>query len=328
MEKNFAGSDISAAYFDICLLNYDQVLRERFENNSKGIGHCIRWLKKSGSQGMTIALEPTGRYGDLLAERLYKANFRVVFVQPFQFRRYAESVDIRGKSDWKDAYALALYAKERGDKLRDWKPKSEIERELRDMQVLIRGLTKQSARLQSQLKCGLRSKWVKEKLENALEHCQDELEEALDRAAELIQEDDQTGKEFEHLESICGIGVKSTVLLLTLVPFKKFKNSRALVCFLGLSKRKHQSGDSIQGREGISKRGNGYVRAALFMPARAARIHNPAIAEFAKRLESKGKHDWTIQMAVIRKLVTMAWALIHNDAEWDSEYVNPHSKAV
>ncbi len=277
---------------------------------------------------LTIAMEPTGRYGELVAECFYREGYRVVQAQPFMFHRYAESLDMRGKSDFKDCLSLAQYAKERGEKLRAWMPKTMLEWELRDTQVLIRSLTKRSVILQTQIQCGLRSTWVKERLQHELGECQKRLDEAMDRATDLIKGDEVLSRDFGLLMTICGIGERSAVLLLTLIDFREFKSSRALACFLGLSKRTYESGDSVRGRERISKRGNGYIRAALFMPARVARIHNPAIAEFSERLEGKGKHDWAIQMAVIRKLVTTAWSMIVNEMEWSPTYINPHFNQI
>jgi transposase len=321
-----AGTDISARWFDVCLIIEEQEFHRQFENSRAGLRQCILWFESLGIrdlQCVRMVMEPTGRYGELVAEYFYRRKVAIRLAQPFMFHRYAESLDMRGKSDFKDSFSLARYCLERWKKLRDWRPKAELECELRDTQMLIRSLTKRSVALQSQLQCGLRSSWVAEKLRSELLRCENDLDETITRAIELIRLDARLSSDLELLMGICGIAEKSAVLLLTLINFRDFKTSRALACFLGLTNRKYESGESVRGKERISKRGNGYIRAALFMPARAARMHNPAIAAFSARMEAKGKHDWAIQMAVIRKLVTTAWAVVTNQFEWDPNYSNP-----
>lgn len=324
METYFGGIDVSSEYFDVFLLNEKTPSPMRFDNNKSGFRHCLQWLKRVGVNKLTIAFEPTGRYGDALAETLYRSGFALLQVQPFQFRKFAESLDMRCKSDAKDCIALAQYAKERADQLREWHPKSVLQHELRDMKVLIQSLTKRKVALKLQLQCGLRSSWVKKQIQIELSDCEEKLDAALDRALTLIDSDPILANDMRLITSIVGIGDKTALTLLILIPFREFSSSRAVACFLGLTKAKYESGSSIHRREGISKRGSTLIRGELFMPARTARKHNPEIAEFAKRMEAKGKHDWTIQMAVIRKLVTTCWSLIHHDRLWEPNYINPH----
>jgi transposase len=323
--KIYAGTDISSRWFDICVLINDQSIHKQFENSRSGIGSCIKWLESLGIKELDVALEPTGRYGELVAEYFYRRKYRVLQVHPYMFSRYAQSLDMRGKSDFKDTAALAQYCKERGEKLQEWRPKTDVEWELRDMQLLIRGLTKRMVTLQCQLSCLLRSRYVAEELQSDLERCEGQMEKAIARAQDIIKSHPLLARDFELIMSIPGIAEKSAVLLLTLIDFRKFKSSRALSCFLGLTKRRYQSGSTIRGHEGISKRGSKIVRGALFMPARAARLHNEHLRNFSERMLAKGKHDWAIQMAVIRRLVTTAWALVVRQVPFDRSYVNQHA---
>lgn len=319
-----AGADISARWFDICILVDEAPIHRQFENSQTGLRQCLKWLETLGIKRLQLALEPTGRYGELVAEWFHRRKHRVVLAQPFKFSRFAESIDMRGKSDFKDSYALSVFSKERGDKLQDWLPRTELELELRDLQLLIRSRTKRSVVLQCQLTCKLRSKWVKQQLEDELKVCTAGLDEALEMAERLVKRHEVLSHDYELLCSIRGIGRKTALLLITLIDFRSFRSSRALACFLGLTPKKHESGTSIRGKEHISKRGNRYVRGALFMPARAARNLEP-MAEFAERLLQAHKHDWVIQIAVIRKLVTTAWAVVVHQVPFNPNYKNPNN---
>src|SRR6185295_7659151 len=129
-----------------------------------------------------------------------------------KFRRYAESLDMRGKTDRKDSIALSHYSKERGEKLLEWVPRTNVESELRDMGVLIRSLTKRSVVLQCQLKCGLKSEYVMERLELELERVDKELDEANKRAKELLCQHPVLKEDLRLAMTIPGIGIKSSVL--------------------------------------------------------------------------------------------------------------------
>lgn len=323
MKVAYVGIDIASRWFDVCVLLDGKEHRSKFENCFAGFEKLIR-LENLAAERIEVALEPTGRYGESLAEFLHKNNWHVREVQPFKFRQYAESLDIRTKSDLKDAYALALYCKERGAQIREWQPKTSLDFELRDMQMLIRSLTKRSITLQLQKQCGLRSTYVAQRIEEELARCKAELAEVLERAGELIARHPVLSKDVALLETIRGIGRKSAVLLVIMIDFRRFKTSRALACFLGLTQRKHESGTSIRGKECISKIGNKHIRSSLFMPALAARSSNVFMIEFAERLTQKGKHHLTVQSAVVRKLVTTAWAVVVRQTPFDPEYKNPH----
>ncbi len=318
-----AGVDISARWFDICVLHGEKPKHRQFENSKSGLSQCIKWLEGLGVKELEIALEPTGRYGELVAEYFRARKCKVFQVNTLKFSRFAESLDIRGKSDPKDSQGLAVYLRERRHQLHEWKPKTELELELRDMQVLFRGITKRLVAIQCQLQCRLYSEYVTESLSEEAEQLEATLQEALNRAERLVLSHEVLSKDYELLCTIPGIGRQSALLLITIVDFRKFRTSRALACFLGLTKRQHQSGSSIRGHEGISKRGNKWLRGALFMPARSARRHNPLVQEFSERQLSMGKHDWCIQMAVVRKLVTTAWALVVNQVPFDPMHKNP-----
>lgn len=325
MKVAYVGGDVGAEWFDVCVLYGRKRSHQQFKNTAKGFQKCVRWLEGFGAERIRFVLEPTGRYAEKLEEYLIACGVVVLEVQPLMLRRYAESLDMRGKSDFKDAFALAMYCKERGPGLRPWKPKTKLEYELRDLQLWIRSLTKRIVSLKCQRKCGLRSRHVRQRIEEELQRLEDELEEAIALAKKTVKQHPTLSRDMRLLQTIPGIGEKSAVLLVTLIDFRKFKSSRALASFLGLTQRKHQSGTSIRGKESISKRGNKHVRSALFLPARAARRSNTHLIDFAERMVSNGKHDLTIQAAVTRKLVTTAWAVIVHQRPFDPDYVNQHS---
>ncbi|WP_187775783.1 transposase [Luteimonas suaedae] len=102
-------------------------------------------------------------------------------------------------------------------------------------------------------------------------------------------------------------------------------SSRACVCHAGLDVRLHQSGTSVLQAPRISKHGNKYLRRALFLPALAAVQHDPHAKAFKQRLLARGKQKMQANVAVMRKLLTAAWALVRYPDVYDGAklYLTP-----
>ncbi|MDV2687183.1 transposase, partial [Alkalihalophilus lindianensis] len=76
-----------------------------------------------------------------------------------------------------------------------------------------------------------------------------------------------------------------------------------------MAPRSFESGSSIRRKKKISKVGNRWIRAILFMPALAAKRSNPQMKEFAKRLGSSSKPKKVIACAVMRKLLRLMFVV-------------------
>jgi transposase len=65
------------------------------------------------------------------------------------------------------------------------------------------------------------------------------------------------------------------------------------------------------------------IRAVLFMAAHAARRHNPVLKAFADRLSAAGKKPKVVLIAVARKLVVIANAILRAGKPWDPAIAAP-----
>jgi len=112
------------------------------------------------------------------------------------------------------------------------------------------------------------------------------------------------------LQSIPGVGrIASAALLAHIGNIKRFQNPEQLVAYIGLDCRVYQSGTSINGKGFITKRGNTYLRFTLFNAAFIARQHIPELKQFFAKKLSEGKHYFSAQCAVERKLVHLIYAI-------------------
>jgi transposase len=91
------------------------------------------------------------------------------------------------------------------------------------------------------------------------------------------------------------------------------------VAHAGLDPRPHESGTSISKPRRISKAGNKYIRAALFMPALVALKLDPHIKAFYEKLVGAGKKPIQAVVAVMRKLLHAIWGMFNHDQEFIGE---------
>lgn len=323
------GMDIAAAKYNVWAIVGTRDARREFNNSPQGISECWTWLKKTGATHFHIVLEPTGRYHELVAESFCRfPNCRVFDPNPKTLKDFAGSLDLRTKTDWKDAHAMAFYAKERAGEpaynVKEYQPKTPAQLDLRDLSMRMRSLTKRASSLKGQLECGISSRFVRDSMNEEIVELEAQKDLVLDEAKKVIAADPQLANDYELLLSIPGIGEKSAVLLLCVVDFRRFKNGRSVACFLGLTPRRHTSGDTIAVKERISKVGSKEFRSGMYWPAVTAMKH-PLFAQFAQRLTDAGKTWSCAKNAVLRKIVVIAWSLIKSGRKFDANYV---SKAV
>ncbi|MCP4360039.1 MAG: IS110 family transposase, partial [Chloroflexi bacterium] len=62
----------------------------------------------------------------------------------------------------------------------------------------------------------------------------------------------------------------------------------------------------------MSRIGKATIRSALYFPAISAIQHNPVIKRLAQRLAAKGKEKAVIRVAVMRKLMHLAFGVLKN----------------
>jgi transposase len=121
------------------------------------------------------------------------------------------------------------------------------------------------------------------------------------------------------LETIPGIGRKTSQILLGELEFRQFPSARAVAAQAGTTPRNDQSGTSLN-RTRLSKLGNGRIRKALYFPALVAVKHNAIISEFARRLSRRGKTPKQVICAAMRKLLHLAYGVIKTNRPFDSDH--------
>ena len=98
--------------------------------------------------------------------------------------------------------------------------------------------------------------------------------------------------------------------LLATLPLERLPGPRQVAAYVGLCPRERSSGSSVRGRSRTGPLGPAHLRKALYMPALVAMRVNPTLRAFADRLRRAGKRPKVIVVAVMRKLLLLAWAIL------------------
>lgn len=143
----------------------------------------------------------------------------------------------------------------------------------------------------------------------------------IDKYEEMINNIFKQNEDCKKIDKIEGIGVlTATALIASIGKVKTFKNGRHLAAFLGLVPKQYSSGNK-QKMQGISKRGNIYLRSLLIQGA-----HSVVRAAIAKEKEDP-KSKWIISLAykagknvaavaLANKTVRTVWAVLAKESEY------------
>lgn len=312
----YVGIDVSKDQLQVCILTEGQPQRH-FENRKKGWRELTKWLKGWGE--VWVALEATGTYGDGVSEWLHEAGIQVSVVNPARIAAYARSQLKRHKTDAIDAQLIADFCRTQQPPL--WTPPSPAERELRALvrhrddlkdlrQAELNRLESQppSASVVSHLRA------LVALLDAQIAEVEQFIRDHVDRHPDLKAQ-------HELLTSIPGIGDQTSFQLLAeLGDLRRFTDVRQVVALAGLNPQQRHSGSSIHYSVGIARMGRRSLRVALYLPAVVAKRHNPVLKVFAERLAAQGLAPKAVVVAVMRKLLHLAYGVIHSNRPFDPHY--------
>lgn len=313
-----AGIDISKATFDLYTVNAEgKALQVKLSNDAAGFKELLMLLQVDSH----VVMEASGPYYYPLACFLYEQGIVVSVVNPLVIRRFCQMSMQRAKTDASDAKSIYNYACMVPLKL--WKPLEKSYLQIKQWYTVRKQLIKHQHATARQLEAFQATNQVEESLERhmhqELDSIQQKLRQVDEKLQTLIEKENSALK--EQLESIPGIGPKSSLLLIvSLRGFTDFDNYKQAISYLGLAPRIYESGTSVKGKAKICKLGMSEVRHCLYMAARSARKYNPACKALYDRLRAKGKAHRVAMVAVVNKLIKQAFALAKAGTYFEHDY--------
>jgi transposase len=307
------GVDISKLTFDAAVRNGTKLSHVQFNNNQEGYEEFATWVRGCGDSRPHICMEATGRYGEGLASFCFEMEWQVSVVNARQVKHFGHARLERHKTDKVDAQVLLAFCEKMEPKI--WNPR--VRPELHENEAAIQLVKKSIVQIQNFLSSGIESVTVIDAMNSQIESLNESLKTLEARAEKLISMDSELKESRVILKSIIGFGDTTIRYLLSRIDFSKFPDARALTTFFGLNPRKYTSGTSVQKHDRISRVGHTEQRSALYFPAVVAMTHDPNFRRFADRLRERGKPKKVIIVAVMRKLLALACALLRSKQLYD-----------
>jgi transposase len=321
MMSEYVGIDVSKARLAVCLLTTQGNADSQMDNTRQGFNQLHHWLKKHKATRAHVCLEATGIYSLDVAQFLHEKGYRVSVVNPARVKGFAESQMRRSKTDKLDAAVIAAFC--RALQPDPWTPPEPSWYELR---ALLRHLedVQQTRQPQVNRLDSATLPAVRDQLQQHIAFLDQQLAQLRQQIHDHLQQHPQLKGQVELLTSIPGIGELTAARLVAEIrAFSAFEDVRQLVAYVGLDPTRHESGRSVHGGRHISRQGRAAWRAALYMPALVAKRHNPLLRPFAQRLQASGKLPKQITVAVMRKLLHLAYGVLKSGQPFD-----PHFHAV
>jgi len=296
------------------------VPKQTFARTQDGVRQFLAWLDEvvapfCAEQGpaptVRVVMEATGSFSVELTIWMLKERptLAPAILNPKTAHAFLDSLELRNKSDGIDAYGLSRYGAERQPA--PYEPMSEERAALRSLtryrQAIIAMRTAEQKRaLEPHF-----DPTARQMIQKHIQTFQKD-EAALEKKMlEVVESIPDLKRDAQSLDAIYGVGVLTAVTVLAeLGDLRRFHRARQLTATAGLSPRNRNSGTSVHGKPRLSKRGNGHVRKALYMPAVAVIRGQNDLADLYQRLTSEGKAHKAALAAVMRKMLLVMRAIL------------------
>lgn len=295
---------------DVCKEHLDAHARpagvhQRFDNTPAGIEQLVAWVRPFTPE--RVVFESTGPYQKAAVGALLAADLPAVVVNARQVRDFAKGIGQLAKTDRIDAGILAHFGEVVATVVRPLPSQEILEfRDLCDRRgQLVRMLaTEKNHHHAAQ---GASPKVLKniDKHLAFLRRQIDDLEARMDR---LVADSEAFKAKDEILQSIVGIGPQVSRTLLVHLPELGQGSRQSIAALVGLAPFADDSGTCHRLRH--IRGGRAKVRIALYQAAVAAIRYCPTMKAFYASLKARGKATKVALIAVARKVLVLANALV------------------
>lgn len=307
-----AGVDVGQHYLDIGLAPSGEGFR--VPNRAEALGLLVERLRRAGVR--RVVLEAMGAYAHPAARALAAGGFEVGLVNPRRIKAFREAEGKRAKTDGLDAALIARFAMMMTDVIRPLPDAAQSA--LKALAARRRQLTEAIAVEKTRLKQALEPLVIEShraviaQLSAACARVEEEI-------ARRIANDPRRARKRRILLSIPGIGERVAQTLLTEMPELGRCDRKAIASLAGLAPHVSQSGNAPP-RAAIAG-GRPCIRAALYMSALVAARRDPPMRDLYQDMRKAGKPAKVALIAIARRILVTANALIKQDAEY-----RPNSK--
>ncbi len=337
--KQVLGIDVDQNYLVVSLgrlldsLRTEIYAQNRFANDLKGFSNLIKWTQSMTDPEVDVryVMEATGVYHEKLAYHLEENGYGVSVVLPNKISNYFRTLDMKSINDKSSSEAIALFGLERN--LDKWKKPNPSFRKLRQLcrerDQVITETTLIKNQLHAERAEAQPNPSTLSRMKKRLDLLSKQEKEIQIEIASFVKREDSIKNRVDRLRTIPGVGLLTAVTVLAETNgFELIRNKKQLTSYAGLDVQEKQSGTSVKSKPRISKRGNRYLRKALYMPALAAIRVEERFKSIFSRLVSKHGIKMKAAVAIQRKLLELMYVIDKHEAEYQRNYQPSHAQTA
>lgn len=322
MQENLLAIDVGSKELVTKIKRFNNHCTQRtFPNTITGRQQLIEWATKD-KVPVRACLEATGAYSWEIALALYHTpECQVMMGNPRATKQFASALMKRAKTDKVDTDSLLEYLGRMP--FNQWRPPAQ---EVLELQAITRRIiqlkdliTQEKNRLHAATQMPSIKHIILDDIETSISSLQVRIEQ-LEQKGKCLLKSNSLEHDWKLLVSITGVADLSAMYILAeILTLPADMQVQQWVAYAGLDPRAFESGTSINKPRRISKAGNKYLRAALYMPALVAIRYQPNIKQFYEKLVAAGKKKMQALVAVMRKLLHCIWGMLKHNQPFDGE---------
>lgn len=330
--KQVVGIDVAQDELVVCLGRmYDDWTLElyaykTFANRAGGHKALVQWVKKLTERESTPSylMEATGVYHEKLAYFLEERGDQVSIVLPNKISNYARTLDVKTVTDKTASEAIARFGLER--KLDSWKRPKELFKKLRQLtrerDQIVEERTRSKNQRHAEESEAEPNKNSLNRLKKRIALLDKQEAEIQKEIAQLVKQDKEVSQLVDRICTIPGVALLTAATILAETNgFDLIRNRRQLASYAGFDVRQKQSGTSIKGKPRISKKGNKYLRKAMYFPALTAIRHQKNLKDLYARLVSTHGIKMKAAVAAQRKVLELTYTLYKTNTTYDKNHL-------
>jgi transposase len=314
--RAYLGIDVAKLKLDVVLLLEERHTHRIFANTAEGFAALHAWIQEQGDFKLSVCLESTGSYSDAIVRFLLAQSYDVSLLNPATLVSYRKTKNMRRKTDKVDAYLLALYGKD--EQPAAWLPISDEVMRLRSLLACRDDLVRTSVQERNRLQAGRLDASLVKLITDHVRWLAERQKGVELSIKQLLEQSADLKTPWERLQTIPGFGWYAAASFIAhLGAIERFARVGAVVSLAGLSVTQFSSGSSVYHKGHIDRHGRQPLRSLLYLCSLAALRCDPALRAWAERLQQRGKPKKIVLVAVMRKLLHIAYGVWKNDEDYE-----------
>ena len=336
--KQNVGNDLSKDDFSVCFYQKreDQSTRikatRKFKNTLSGFKAFDKWVAKHQCDELPvyITIEATGVYHEQLVHFLHdQKRYRISVVLPNKSKAFAKSLNVKTKTDEVDAKILGQMGLER--ELEQWQPISQSLRQIKQLTRerinLLDEKVALSNKIHAQNHAYAPSREVIKRLKQRLKLIEQQIKQVEKQLNQCIDKDPMLKERIDKIWLVKGLGIITVVSVIAeTAGFDLFTSQSQVASYAGYDIVQRESGSSIKGKTRISKKGNRFIRRALYFPAISVVKYEPQFKQLYERITERTSIKMKGLVAVQRKLLMLSYTLFKKNEAYDPQFAQKQQK--